>query len=344
MGATCSSSSLKKYNDVKNYLNSKECETFTYAKAFSPLVKDLPYVIIIGENHFQTYFQKDKRSCSTFSGILDKMLSICSDPSSKVTVFLEEDMDERRDECNIKRVLNHVEDTENPFNVNRQKVLMTYLEKQYPSGIHVIPSDIFQLARGNYIHCDHTPSTWEHLENYTMGPLQRWLGLTDKQFSFMVEMEKNLELTEMRLEHFDDEIKEDTEVNTISKFANIIFMFLNINKTRLYHENIHEYAQQYLNDLFNDISWAYNLKTQKRKRDEEPVKGHGLAMGYAITFLGDLLNFYRIGKTKGIVLISYGQRHAETFSDLFEESNLYQNDLSIGERLDDHPKFESIRD
>jgi len=92
MGANCSSSHKKKYNDVKNYLNSKDCHTFTYAKAFSPLVKDLPYIIIIGDNHYTTQFG----SCSTFSGILDNMLSICVNPKSKVTVFLEENTQEKK--------------------------------------------------------------------------------------------------------------------------------------------------------------------------------------------------------------------------------------------------------
>lgn len=346
MGATCSSSSKKKYDDVRNYLNSKDCETFFYAKAFSPVVKDLPYVIIIGENHNESNI-KSSKICSTFSGILNKTVSICSDPSSKVTLFLEEDVEEKKEiGRSFKSVIDDVKDTQNPFNITRQKVISNRLEEQYPNGFSVIHSDLFYLSRQQYIWCDgKQKSMCPYFEYATIRSFKNVFGLTDSEMNILIKTEKDMELTDIRLEHFDDQIKKDEEVRTISKFTNLVLLYLKSNKTRLYHENIHDYVNTYLTSLFDEISWDYNLEPKKRKREEEETeKGHGFAMGDVLTFLGDLVNFYMIGKTQGVVIISYGRRHAEHFADLFEESKLYRDDLTIGERSPDHPKVESVRD
>lgn len=92
MGAACSSSSKKKYNDAINYLKSKSCMTFTYSRGFSPLAKNMPHVILVGENHFEN--PSIKGNCGTISGLLNELVSICKDPISRLTIFTEDEPDD----------------------------------------------------------------------------------------------------------------------------------------------------------------------------------------------------------------------------------------------------------
>lgn len=88
MGAGCSSSAKKKYNDLKNYLNSHECMTFDVIHGFVSN-SSRPPVILIGENHLVNDSLFGSQSCVTSFSAMSKIVSKCKDPSANVHFVVE---------------------------------------------------------------------------------------------------------------------------------------------------------------------------------------------------------------------------------------------------------------
>lgn len=346
MGASCSSSSDKRYREALTYLLSKPCTTYTYSRAFSPIVKDLPHVIIIGEHHLKNpsrQLSQENRNCSTFSGILNELVSICSHPISKPTVFIEDKVEDT--EHNVKRetkdVLLDVYNRENPFNVNRQKVLLDHMERKFDRDvIQIVRSDIFFIARAQFLFQGEIPSV-STIELFTDSNLRSWtkrmINMNDYQYDILKVQGKKV--AQEHWSHFENEMRQDRLLKYIAEFSHIIFLFLKTYPTRLFHSGVHEHMINKFIEMFLSIEENFIPTPQKRKRDSynEPIDEipHYNDVGNLISFLGDILNFYHISNVNGIVLISYGQLHSENFAELFEESKLYKLDHQFGEDLDD---------
>lgn len=342
MGASCSSSNSKKYRDSLYYLRSKPCTTYTYSRSFSPLVKKLPYVIIIGEHHLENpsrCLKPDNRKCSTVSGIMNELVSICSDPVSKPTVFIEDKVEDtdHKEHRKDKEVLFDVQNRENPFNVNRQKVLFDHMERKYDKNVvEIIRSDIFFLARGQFLFEGIIP-TQNTIELFTDSNLIEWteriIGLNYRQYEIL--KEEGQELAKEHWSHFDEDIRNDSMLKYLAEFSHIILLIVKTYETRLFHSDVTEYVRNRIVELFLQIEKTFEPTSGKRKREYDnesmEVIPHYYDIGLLITFLGDVLNFYHIGTLSDIVLISYGQVHSENFTEMLEESNLYKLDHEFGE-------------
>jgi len=145
MGATCSSSVLKRYGDVKAYLQSKKCMTFDVVEAFLP-IDDRPPVILIGENHSVNDSDFGAQACLTAFGAMNELVSKCDDPSTKIFFVVEEHTNKfpgrGRD----------VDGLETHFRFSLSDVWRksrTHAH-HYGAGLKVVPFDMFYNLRGYY--------------------------------------------------------------------------------------------------------------------------------------------------------------------------------------------------
>ncbi|CAM9530244.1 unnamed protein product [Pylaiella littoralis] len=271
------------------------------------------------------------------TGILNETVSICSDPSVKTTIFLENNY--KYDGLNIKDysakdALLNTPNIENPFNVNRQGVILDFVRKNYSkNSIDIIDSDIFYLARFDLI-----VSKEQNLyifEKYATSVLKKWLkdvhNLTEEKFKFI--QEKAEILSKEYLEFFNEDMQSDIFLQHVSLFSYTILLFLEMNPTVLFGKKMYETVFESFTEYFNTIETNFVKKSNKRKLDYEQ-EDHSESMGMLVTYLADALNFHRISTIEGIVLISYGQHHAETFENIVVNSNWYTKGFSYGETLD----------
>lgn len=344
MGASCSSSTDKRYRDAVNYLRLKPCTTYTYSRAFSPIVRDLPPVIIIGEQHLENpsiHLDPERRNCSTVTGIMNEIASTCDSPKSRLTVLIEDKIEDK--EHNIERpisqVLLDVFNNENPFNVNRQKVILDYVSRKFPErAIEVLRSDIFFLARSIFIFNGH--QDLDTLKTFTSSNLREWLEITGgvTYQGYQILAEEGKKLAKGHMVHFDDIMRNDDVINYLSEFSHTVFLYIQTNPSRITHSGVYDYVYNRFIELFLKIEENYVPQcSRKRKREEDKhdeegeVNNHYMDAGLLLSFLGDVLNFHRIGSVTGTVLISYGQFHAENFTEMIEETKLYKKDHSFGD-------------
>lgn len=342
MGAVCSSSSTKKYNDAKKYLKSKSCMTFTYSRGFSPLVSNIPHVILVGEHHFYNpsiKLERNNRNCGTISGIMNELVSICKNPRSKLTIFAEDDTDgisHKLDRSTID-VFSDIQEKENPFNVNSQKVILDHFERKYGNeNIDVIRSDIFFLARSQFLlEEDVVVMSPDRINLWTIFPFKEWAnGLTGISWDNLNSIElEGSKLSKKYMSGLPKHIQRDKMIHKISDFGHMVLLFLILHYTRIFHSGVYKFVSEEFYKLFNEIVKRYVSPTSKRKRTI--VDDHQDDIGNVITFIGDTLNFYRIStmKEEGIVLVSYGQEHTETFKMFLDTSMLYNNDYTFGDNI-----------
>lgn len=333
MGAACSSSSKKKYNDAINYLKSKSCMTFTYSRGFSPLAKNMPHVILVGENHFEN--PPITGNCGTISGLLNELVSICKDPVSRLTIFTEDEPDDdiqKVDRSTID-VFSDM-DNDNPFNVNSQKVILDQFERKYgDENVHIIRSDIFFSARSQFLHED-VVIFEDRIHLFTIFPFKLWaIDLVDTSLTNMDIIEsEGSKLSKKYMSGLPTYIQEDMMLHRMSEFGHMVLLFLKMNETRIFHSGVYNFVAEQFYKLFNGIIQAYSPPTTKRKRTN--VDTHNDEIGTLITFIGDALNFYKISTMdEGIVLVSYGQEHTETFKKLLDTSMLYNTDYMFGSSI-----------
>ena len=341
MGASCSSSPNKKYKDALDYLRSKPCTTYTYARAFSPLSRDAPYIILIGEIHQENPSRKMEprnRNCSTVSGILNEIASICSDPTSKATVFIEDEMGNKDHETfrTDTDVFLDIEDRTNPFNINRQVVLFDHMERNFEKNIfELVRGDVFSTIRGAFYHNEYDIGVGI-LETYFCHNLRLWLqnvGGIDNPDKYALLKQSGHELAEQHWSRVNEEMRRDKALKYISQVSHILLTFLETYGHPLVHTKVSDYTIVKFMTLFGEIERTY-VSSTKRKREDESIPSEGRPhyqhVGDLITFLGDALSFYHISRTKDIVLVSFGQYHAEHFTGFVEASMLYKKDHSYG--------------
>lgn len=342
MGASCSSSARKKYSDVINYLRSKDCATYTYLTAFSPIYAEqnkAPHIIIIGESHSYNpaiSLPRGERNCSTFVGILNDMVSICSNPVTKTTVFLENYggfIDQNNpEERKTRDVFLDIPDTENPFNVNRQQVLSDHFRNKYSkNSIDVIDSDMFYPARSDLIISK--KQNMSTISVYTIDAFGQWLNMnymiSDVQYESLKSSGFRLSNDYMSL--FNDEMRQDPFLNIISLFGHIVLLFLKINLNNIFNIEVYNHIREEFLEHFNEIEIDFSNKNRKKRcidgNQKDRLEDHTYAIGIFITYITDCINFHLISKTRGIVLISYGQHHAQNFEEMVNISRVYNEDF-----------------
>lgn len=141
MGAGCSSTALKKYNDLKKYLSSRECMTFDVVHGFLS-ESNRPPVILIGENHVTNDSKFRSQSCVTSFAAMSKIVSGCEDPTTKVHFVVEKEGSIFAEPRSMKSMkydtafdLSYVWDKDNRHS------------RLWSSGLSVVPFDIFSTTR-----------------------------------------------------------------------------------------------------------------------------------------------------------------------------------------------------
>ena len=339
MGALCSSSSKQKYDNSLIYLKSKQCTTYTYIKAFSPLLKinNLPYLIIVGENHLKNpsmLIEPRERDCSTIYGILNHISSLCENPTSKTTVFIEEvtfgknkeDIEDDEDDDDVF----NIEGFENGFGINKQLEILGYVEKKFKSNlIDIVRSDTFQIIRGLFFFNENEVNVGL-IRRYFYHDLRLWIqniGMKNETKSMVERFHKYQLIEKMGIDlsndywlDIDHPMRTDKTLKYINRLGHIIIVFFQTYKTIVFNENVIDYILNKFIIMFEDIKNKYVIRKRKRPYYED--------VGNLITFVGDALTFYQISQTNDIVLISYGQFHSEHFAKLVEVSGLFSEDYS----------------
>lgn len=150
MGAACSSTVSKKYNDLKNYLNSKECMTFDVIHGYIS-ASERPPVILIGENHTINNSHFGSQSCVTSFAAMNEIVSGCKDPVAKVHFIVEREgsiiaesrsMQSMKDDKQFS--LRYVCDKDDRHS------------RMWSSGLSVVPFDLFSTTRRLFIREENT--------------------------------------------------------------------------------------------------------------------------------------------------------------------------------------------
>ena len=93
MGASCSSTAISRYNNIKKRLLQKECLTFHSADGLLPLIDgNGPPIWLFGEDHGENEsdtLPKDKRNCALISDLLKQAVSDCSSNEADVVLIYE---------------------------------------------------------------------------------------------------------------------------------------------------------------------------------------------------------------------------------------------------------------
>ncbi|AAR26941.1 FirrV-1-C8 [Feldmannia irregularis virus a] len=93
MGASCSSTALNRYNNIKKRLNQKTCLTFGSADGLLPRMEgQAPPIWLFGEDHAENesdYIKGNMRNCALVTDLVEQAVSSCDKNSVEVIVVFE---------------------------------------------------------------------------------------------------------------------------------------------------------------------------------------------------------------------------------------------------------------
>ena len=137
-----------KYRILKQYFKNSPCLTFTHVTGFLPGIQGTP-MILIGERHDWNESINYKKTCATIFEAMNKTVSVCDQPTSKMVFLLE--VEPEHLEAFPSEMEKHSRDfptlaIDEDFSLSRE-VLRSEMAYRYSSGIQVIPIGIFYPSR-----------------------------------------------------------------------------------------------------------------------------------------------------------------------------------------------------
>ena len=274
MGAACSSSVLKRYGDVKAYLQSKECMTFDVAQAFLP-IDDKPPVILLGENHIVNDSDFGPQACLTAFGAINELVSDCEDPSTKIFFVVEQKTYE-------------YSDTQSTFDGVQKRVRFslrdvwkkTKIHAHNYDGLKVVPFDMFYTLRGYYSSHDNNKIKRSNFTDFELFKFEMKMSISKAFEQFEAD---NSGLPQSIFDECDARVREEIEsyrenVGSLMDKKNAESERLRVDMRRLLESEImsnfdailqNEYKPRYLEadidrlskvyrfDMFKIVYWIY---------------------------------------------------------------------------------------